>query len=130
MANLTKVWVLRCEKPEPNDHDTPGNLWVFEDQRNAIESASTCDAFCEGPHQLYPVEVQPKRVYCSCGASFQLDSPEEERHFVWAIRADGTRSNLGECPIEQGSVTACVDRMMKNGHYWGRGFLYRGKVVY
>lgn len=70
------------------------------------------------------------RVTCGCGTSYELNSPEEVEHIVWAIRADGTRSNLGECPIEQGSVKACVDRMMRNGHHWNRGFLYKGKVVY
>ena len=51
------VWVLVCEKPEPNDHDVPGNIWLFDDQRLAVEGASTCDAFCSGPHQLYKKEI-------------------------------------------------------------------------
>jgi hypothetical protein len=45
-------------------------------------------------------------VECSCGAEFVLDSQEEIDHYVWAKRSDGSRSNLGYCPITEGIPTA------------------------
>jgi hypothetical protein len=69
-------------------------------------------------------------VECSCGERFLLNSPEEVDHYVWAVRTDQTRSNLGECPITQGSVQAAKDRLIRNGHAWFLGgFLYKGEKV-
>jgi hypothetical protein len=41
-------------------------------------------------------------VTCDCGQEFHLDSPEEVYHYVWAVRSNGERSNLGYCPIKHG----------------------------
>lgn len=41
-------------------------------------------------------------IRCDCGEEMHLDSPEEVAHYVWAMRPDGTRSNLGNCPVEVG----------------------------
>jgi len=69
-------------------------------------------------------------VTCGCGEQFELNSPEEDNHYVWAVRTDQTRTNLGECPVEQGSVQACKDKLIRTGHAWfGGGFLYQGKKV-
>jgi hypothetical protein len=74
--------------------------------------------------------MQHTEVTCSCGTSFELDSPEEVDHYVWAVRTDGSRSNLGECPITQGGVQRAKERLINNGHAWFRGgFLYKGQKV-
>lgn len=39
---------------------------------------------------------------CDCGAPALPYSPFEDRHFVWSVRRDGTRSNLGVCPFRHG----------------------------
>jgi hypothetical protein len=73
---------------------------------------------------------QGTKVECSCGTQFELNSPQEDDHYVWAVRTDGTRSNLGECPITQGSVQNAKNRLINNGHAWFRGgFLYKGQKV-
>jgi hypothetical protein len=45
-------------------------------------------------------------VQCDCGAEFELDSPEEDAHYVWSARRSGARSNLGHCPVTNGFATA------------------------
>lgn len=55
-----------------------------------------------------------KEYTCDCGDVLATDlskSPgaigqPDENHFVWAVRSDGTRSNLGYCPWKQGMQTA------------------------
>ena len=69
-------------------------------------------------------------ITCSCGTKLELDSPEYVDHFVWAVRTDQTRSNLGECPITQGSVQAAKNKLINNGHAWFRGgFEHKGERV-
>jgi hypothetical protein len=66
------------------------------------------------------------RVTCHpgvCDAEFELDSPEEDAHYVWSLRPDGTRSNLGECPVVQGSVEKAKQKLYRNGHVWYRNGL-------
>jgi hypothetical protein len=64
-------------------------------------------------------------VTCDCGMEFALDSPEEDRHYVWAVRSDGSRSMLGYCPIKHG-----MDEAVHRARTTLSGAaMYRGKVV-
>lgn len=71
-------------------------------------------------------------VKCSCGQEFIPGSQLEIDHFVWSLRPDGTRSNLGECPVKRGSVEAAKAFLVRMGYAWGggkAGFIYNGKKV-
>lgn len=41
-------------------------------------------------------------IECTCGAVVEPFTEAEVDHFVWAVRMDGTRSNLGYCPWGDG----------------------------
>lgn len=71
-------------------------------------------------------------VACSCGEKFIPGSPAEVLHFVWAVRPDGTRSNLGECPVKRGGVEAAKAWLINNNYAWNggqSGFIYNGERV-
>lgn len=87
---------------------------------------------------LPPIQVTPRptvehgrRVTCSCGESFRLDSTEENDHYVWALAwEDITRriarvSNLGYCPITDGFDVAV--RRARAGFGLNPAY-YRGEV--
>ncbi|GGR64824.1 hypothetical protein J2S40_001152 [Nocardioides luteus] len=91
------------------------------------------------PFNLPPIEVTPRptipngrKVTCSCGATFRLDSEDENNHYVWAVRwVDITRrlaevSNLGHCPAADGFEGAVRRARSSFGinPAW-----YRGQVV-
>lgn len=44
-----------------------------------------CPPWCDG-------------IHCSCGRGAEPYSAVEDSHFVFAVRQDGSRSNLGNCP--------------------------------
>lgn len=88
---------------------------------------------------LPPIQVEPRptnsngrKVTCSCGESFRLDSDAENSHYVWALRwTDITRrlaavSNLGYCPITDG-----FDRAVSRARsaFGLNPAWYRGEVV-
>jgi hypothetical protein len=67
----------------------------------------------------------PKPVTCDCGAPVDIDGPLEDEHFVFAMRADRTRSNLGYCPVKHGmSMAVSKARAALSGVA-----LYHGKVM-
>jgi hypothetical protein len=43
---------------------------------------------------------------CDCGAPIDIGGPLEDEHFVFAGRRDGSRSNLGYCPVKHGFEVA------------------------
>lgn len=49
------------------------------------------------------------------------DDPRELAHYVWAIRYDGSRSNLGYCPVARGLARAHAEARSTWGRsaYWG-----------
>jgi hypothetical protein len=49
-----------------------------------------------------PDELPEGWARCDCGHLVELYGPSEDEHYVWAVRADGTRSNLGYCPVKHG----------------------------
>jgi hypothetical protein len=67
--------------------------------------------------------IDPK--FCQCGAEATPYTEYEDRHFVFAVRMDGTRSNLGWCPIWHGFTTAARKAALS---YGGRA-MYRGQVI-
>jgi hypothetical protein len=63
-------------------------------------------------------------LVCDCGAPIDIDGPLEDQHFVFAMRANGERSNLGYCPVKHGFGAAVTKaRAALTGHA-----LYRGRV--
>lgn len=70
-------------------------------------------------------ENEARPVTCDCGEEFFLNSPEEDAHYVWAMRRDGSRSNLGYCPVKHGmSVAISKARASLTGTS-----MYHGNVV-
>lgn len=61
---------------------------------------------------------------CSCGALVPPDSPAEDEHFVFAVRQDGTRSNLGWCPEKDWGKAVMQARSSLSG-----AAMYRGVIV-
>lgn len=59
---------------------------------------------------------------CSCGALVPPDSPAEAQHFVFAVRPDGSRSNLGYCPEKDWGRAVSQARASLGG-----GAMYRGR---
>jgi hypothetical protein len=55
-------------------------------------------------------------VTCDCGFTVELDGPSEVQHYVWAKRRDGSRSNLGHCPIRWGVEVATMKAAASLGH--------------
>lgn len=60
---------------------------------------------------------KPDVQTCDCGIAIELNRPSEDVHYVWAVRADGTRSNLGCCPFKSGFD----DAARRAAGYLGRG---------
>lgn len=88
---------------------------------------------------LQPIQVEPRptipngrKVTCSCGETFRLDSEEENNHYVWALRwTDITRrlaavSRLGHCLVSDGFDRA-VSRARSS--FGLNPAWYRGEVV-
>lgn len=80
-------------------------------------------AFFADWHQDHP-GVDP--VKCRCGDYVGTHGPEWDRHFVFALRNDGTPSNLGYCPALHG-LDAAIARAREMAE--GAGVLYRGQRV-
>jgi hypothetical protein len=64
-------------------------------------------------HYDSPMTTQekPQSAMCSCGQYIEWlpeagKTESEYMHYVWAVRQDGTRSNLGYCPITLGLAGA------------------------
>ena len=48
----------------------------------------------------------------TCGARVDIGGPLEDRHFVFALRPNGTRSNLGRCPNGDGGMREAIRKSM------------------
>jgi hypothetical protein len=77
-------------------------------------------AACKGGH-----EPSARPVLCDCGAPIDVGGPLEDEHFVFAARRDGSRSNLGYCPVKHG-----MSKAVSKARWALSGVaLYHGKVV-
>ena len=77
-------------------------------------------------HTVNGVEVP---IRCDCGQVVDVDGPLEDAHFVFGIRADGTRSNLGYCPVKSGMAAAIRKARVTSMQLGAIGHYYQGKVV-
>jgi hypothetical protein len=62
---------------------------------------------------------------CDCGAEVPPFTPAEDEHYVFSVRRDGSRSNIGYCPVKWGMPVA----IMKARMFLGYGAMYRGQRV-
>jgi hypothetical protein len=69
--------------------------------------------------------TEPREIRCDCGELIDIDGPLEDAHFVFAMRRNGERSNLGYCPVKRGMASAI--REARNS--LSGVALYHGKVI-
>lgn len=85
----------------------------------------TYSATVDGP-DVYAALGDPRRVACpTCGELVDIGGDLEDAHMVFAVRRDGTRSNLGWCPNGSRGWDHAVQEAQGT---WGRA-MYRSRIV-
>lgn len=103
---------------------------AFEDSTKRVvladaEEAGVAGLYVDMLRPLVPA-LEYRQVSCSCGATVDIDGPLEDAHFIFALRHDGTRSNLGHCPNDRGILTA-LQRARET--FGGNAASYNGRIV-
>jgi hypothetical protein len=83
-----------------------------EEWRAYVNDISEAPAYVNGDssglccHDCELIIVDYAGPFCDCGAPVDIGGPLEDEHFIFAGRRDGSRSNLGYCPVKHGKAEA------------------------